>query len=116
VIEHAQYALEFTAGVTEEEFLADRKLQFAVIRALEVVGEASRAIPEEVRILAPEIPWRQISITRNKIVHHYFGVKLDIVWQVTVQDLEPLIRSMERLLTQLAPSPSMQGELPGEPS
>lgn len=107
VIEYAGYALDFAKGVTEAEFLADRKLQFAIIRALEVVGEATKSVPEEVRLLAPEIPWRQIIVTRNKIAHHYFGVKLDVVWQVVAQELNPLIASMKALLGKL---PSSEAE------
>ena len=101
MIEHARLAIEFCAGVDEEGFVEDKRLVFAVVRALEVVGEAARVIPEEVRAMAPEVPWRGIVHTRNKIAHQYFAVKLDVVWNVVRQDLEPLIASMEGLLARL---------------
>lgn len=104
MIEYAKYAIDFCRGVTEESFVEDTKLVFAVARAVEVVGEAARAIPEEVRILAPEVPWRQIVVTRNKIAHQYFAVKLDVVWNIVQNDLPPLIESMENLLARLEQS------------
>ena len=103
VIEHARYAIAFCRGIKEEAFVEDTRLVFAVARAVEVVGEAARAIPEEVRSLAPEVPWRQIVSTRNKIAHQYFAVKLDVVWNIVQNDLPPLIASMERLLALLEP-------------
>ena len=102
IIEHAQYALEFTKDATKDDLVDDTKLRFAVVRALEIVGEAARAIPDDVRKLAPEVPWRDIVTTRNKIVHHYFGVKLHVVWNVVQKELAPLIESMKRLRVQLA--------------
>jgi uncharacterized protein with HEPN domain len=72
-----------------------------VVRAIEVIGEAARSIPEEVKALAPDVPWQQIIVTRNKIVHHYFGVKLHVVWRVIDADLQPLINSMKVLLAKL---------------
>lgn len=101
MIEYATDAIEFCRGVSAEEFSSDKKLVFAVVRAVEVVGEAVRAIPEDIRTRAPEVPWQQIVRTRNRIAHHYFGVKLDVVWNIVQQDLEPLIASMKRLLKEL---------------
>lgn len=101
MIEYARYAIEFCQGVDEDAFVEDKRLVFAVVRALEVVGEAARAIPEEVRAMVPEVPWRQIVHTRNKIAHHYFAVRLDVVWNIVHQDLASLIESMEKLLARL---------------
>jgi uncharacterized protein with HEPN domain len=100
-IEHARHAMRFAEGRTEQDLTDDLMLQFAVVRALEVVGEATRAVPEEVRVLAPDIPWRQIVVTRNKIAHQYFGVRLDIVWRVVQDDLPVLVVALERLLESL---------------
>ncbi|MEZ0327204.1 MAG: DUF86 domain-containing protein [Fimbriimonas sp.] len=89
IIEHAQLALQFTRGRQESDLESDVQLQFAVVRALEVVGEAARSVPQSVRDMAPSVPWQQIVIMRNKIVHHYFGVKLHVVWSVVENDLPP---------------------------
>jgi uncharacterized protein with HEPN domain len=73
-----------------------------VVRALEIVGEAAKAVPEEVRAMAPSIPWRQIATMRNKLIHHYFGVDLEIVWGTVVEDVPTLIKELETLIQKLA--------------
>src|SRR5438270_6622916 len=98
MIRYSQDVLAFTAGVDEVQFLGNLEKQYAVTRALEVIGEAAKAVPENVRILAPKIQWRQISGMRDKLIHHYFGVKLETVWAVVTQDIPQLIPLLERLL------------------
>ena len=100
-MEHAQYAADFVADKSEEDFADDRLLQFAVVRALEVVGEAAKEIPDTVRALAPDIPWRQISGMRNKLIHRYFGVDAAIVWATVTADVPKLINELSRLAEEL---------------
>lgn len=73
-------AEEFVNGWTFEEFAADRKTQFAVIRALEIIGEAAKNIPSEVREKYPSVPWKDLASIGDKLVHAYFGVNLKVVW------------------------------------
>lgn len=73
-------AEEFVNGWTFEEFAADRKTQFAVIRALEIIGEAAKNIPSEVREKYPSVPWKDPASIGDKLVHAYFGVNLKVVW------------------------------------
>ena len=73
-------AEEFVNGWTFEEFAADRKTQFAVIRALEIIGEAAKNIPYEVREKYPSVPWKYLASIGDKLVHAYFGVNLKVVW------------------------------------
>jgi len=73
-------AEEFVNGWTFEEFAADRKTQFAVIRALEIIGEAAKNIPSEVREKYPSVPWKDLTSIGDKLVHAYFGVNLKVVW------------------------------------
>lgn len=85
---------QFTADMTFEQFAADDKTAFAVIRALEIIGEAAKNVPEGVRNSYPTIPWREMAGTRDKVIHAYFGVNLEVVWKTVQEDLpavKPLI-------------------------
>ncbi|AMQ18724.1 HepT-like ribonuclease domain-containing protein [Thermococcus peptonophilus] len=84
---------EFTEGMTFEEFLADRKTQFAVIRALEVIGEAAKAIPDDFKRSHSRLPWREMARMRDKLIHAYFGVDLRVVWKTIKEDI-PLLKEM----------------------
>jgi uncharacterized protein with HEPN domain len=88
---------EFTEGMSLDEFLRDKKTVNAVIRSLEVLGEAAGKIPEDLRIKAPDIPWKRMTGMRNKLIHEYFGVDLEIVWAVIKDELPPLESSLKRL-------------------
>lgn len=74
-------------------------IQDAVVRNLEVIGEAVKGLSEDVRANNPDIPWTQIAGMRDVLIHHYFGVNLDIVWQVVIEHLPTLGK---RVLTLLA--------------
>jgi uncharacterized protein with HEPN domain len=101
MIEHAELASGFVVGVDKEAFLADIEKQFAVVRALEIVGEAAKAIPKKMRELAPQIPWRQITAMRDKLIHHYFGVDAEIVWESANIDVPVLLSDLTGLLEKL---------------
>jgi len=79
-------------------FEADRKTQDAVIRNLEIIGEAARTIPDEVRDKAAEIEWYKIIALRNILIHEYFGVNLKIVWDVIQNKLDAVESTCRRLL------------------
>jgi len=74
----------------------DEKLTFALVRLLEIVGEAAKNISEETRQKHPQIPWREIAGTRNRLIHGYFDVDLDIIWQIMTYDLPSLISELEK--------------------
>ncbi len=88
----------FIDGVDRKSFSADRKTVNAVVRSLEVIGEAAKKIPETVKEKHPEIPWKEMSGMRDKLIHEYFGVDEDIVWTVATQELLPLKPALELLL------------------
>ena len=78
---------EYTADITPEVFYEDRKTQDAVVRNLEIVGEAIKHIPEELRERYPHIDWRGLAGLRDVLIHQYFGVDYVAVWEVAVSEI-----------------------------
>jgi uncharacterized protein with HEPN domain len=100
-IQEAIAAIERHSSRERSEFDRDELLQAWFLRHLQIIGEASRAIPEDIRILAPEIPWRQIAGMRNVLVHGYFDVDTDLVWDTATRDIPRVKPAIERLLNTL---------------
>lgn len=97
MLENAEKALSFVEGLDYDGFCKDDKAMYAVIRAFEIIGEAARQIPDEMRQSNPELPWREITAMRNKLTHEYFGVNTMVVWKTIHEDLPiiiPLLRKM----------------------
>jgi len=82
----------YVEGMSYDDFLADGKTQDAVTRNIEIVGEAARAIPTDFKECHPEIPWSEAIAMRNIIVHQYFGILPEVVWDVIKNEL-PALRS-----------------------
>ncbi|MFA6687625.1 MAG: DUF86 domain-containing protein [Desulfuromonas sp.] len=87
----------FTPNMGYEEFIRDKKTINAVIRSLEVIGEAVKKIPQEVRQKHPDLPWKAIAGTRDKLIHEYFGIDLQILWETIQSDLSPLEKAIVEL-------------------
>jgi uncharacterized protein with HEPN domain len=79
-----------------KSFAKDDKTVYAVIRAVEIIGEAAANIPEEVRAKYPNVPWREDKGMRNKLVHQYFGINMEVVWQTIQEDLPILIEALKK--------------------
>lgn len=94
-----EMAEQFIAGMTFEQFQDDPKTIFAVTRALEVIGEATKQIPLSLRESYPQIPWKSVTGMRDKLIHAYFGVKVDVLWDTTQQDLQRLKPVVQAMLT-----------------
>ncbi len=90
-------AQEFVQGMSYEEFLQEVKTQFAVVRAIEIIGEATKNIPNSVRKKYPQIPWREIAGIRDKIVHEYFGLNLKVIWRTVKEDVPAVKPLFEKL-------------------
>jgi uncharacterized protein with HEPN domain len=85
-------------GVSHEEFLSNKLLQDGVIRQLEVMGEAARNLSDDLRNEYPQVPWRQMIGLRNRMIHAYFNVNLQIIWEIVRGDLPDLKRETESIL------------------
>ena len=102
-LQHIRDALDdiFTyASAGREAFFADRMRQDATIRKLQVIGQAVKNLSDTSKSQDPAIPWKQIAGLRDKVIHDYFGVDLDIVWAVVEKDLPILRRAIDRLLSE----------------
>ena len=92
----------YMADQDEEAFTTDRKTQDAVIRNLEIIGEAAGNLPEQFQNAAPEIDWRKIKGLRNILIHEYFGINLSIIWDIIQNKLGPLETVCRKLLEKAA--------------
>lgn len=91
----------YTAGLSHEEFWENDLVADAVVRNLEVIGEAARHVPVEARERFPEVQWRQIVGFRNVVIHEYFAVDLDIVWTVVKHHLPQLRAALKKIFAEL---------------
>ena len=98
IVEAAITIAGFVQGLTHEEFAEDRKTVDAVVRNLEVIGEAARHVPEEVRTQFPEVPWADMQDMRNVLIHEYFGVDLPIIWKTVSVDLPAILPALTRVI------------------
>jgi uncharacterized protein with HEPN domain len=97
ILDAIEKAEQFIEGMDFERFSSDHKTRFAVIRALEIIGEAAKKIPESVKRQNPELPWREIAGIRDILIHEYFGLNLQVIWKTLKEDfpkLKPVISAM----------------------
>ena len=98
MLEHAEEAVSYARGKARADLDSDRILSLALVPLLEIVGEAGSRVSEEGRAEVTSIVWPQIIGLRNRIVHGYDAVDMDIVWVILTNDLPPLIAELEKIL------------------
>jgi uncharacterized protein with HEPN domain len=110
---HAIAAIDAIQSYTvggREAFFADGKTQDAVIRNIEIIGQAVKGISDDTRALVPDVPWRQIAGMRDKLIHEYFGVDIALVWDVVEHELPTLRPQLERLSERLTDEPAAKDQ------
>jgi uncharacterized protein with HEPN domain len=99
IVDAASEAVAFTRSRTRGDLDTDRQLSLSIVHLLEIVGEASRGVSTEFRAAHPEIAWRKMAGMRDRLIHGYFDVNLDVVWETVTQDLPPLVAQLQSILT-----------------
>lgn len=97
MLDAAQKAVAFTQGKSRADVESNEVLMLALVRLLEILGEAAKNVSEATKGNAPQIPWRQIAGTRDRLIHGYFAVDPDILWAIITQDMPPLITELQQL-------------------
>ncbi|MBN2305190.1 MAG: DUF86 domain-containing protein [Anaerolineae bacterium] len=98
MLDAAQEAIEFLRGETRDVLDTDRKLVLALVKDIEIVGEAASRISKDCQQENSQIPWPQIVSMRNRLIHAYFDIDLETVWKTVQEDLPPLITELEGIL------------------
>lgn len=100
ILEAIERISNYTDGVSQEEFCNDQKTIDAVVRNIEIIGEAAANIPDELRYSNSHIPWKKIVGARNIVIHKYFGVDTNILWNIIKKQLPPLKSQISEILHQ----------------
>jgi len=98
ILEAIHKIQRYVSGLSFDDFCADDKVVDAVVRNLEVIGEAARHIPPAIESRYPDLPWVEMRGMRNILVHEYFGVNLPILWHTIQQNLPPIIEKLDKIL------------------
>ncbi len=95
----AEFLAAQTSTISRDDFLRDEVLRRAVVRSIEVIGEAARQVPQEFRARHPQIDWRAMAGMRDRLIHGYFGIDYDIVWNVAAHEASSLKSRIEQILS-----------------
>jgi len=102
IIEELQFLQKASQNLTAEEFVHDEVLKRAFARSLEIIGEAAKAVPDEIRIKNPQVEWKAMAGMRDKLIHHYFGIDYELVWDIIKNEVEELSFQIENVLKEIS--------------
>ncbi|BAT71956.1 conserved hypothetical protein [Thermosulfidibacter takaii ABI70S6] len=98
IIQECEFLEKATRQVVYEDFVKDPVLTRAVVRSLEVIGEAVKNLPQDFRVQHPQVPWKEIAGMRDKLIHHYFGINYKVVWATVQYDIPKLHKQIQSIL------------------
>jgi len=114
IIDAAGKAVRFVEGLSFSDFESDERTLYAVVRALEILGEAAKNVPQATRGRAPQIPWQDMAGMRDKLIHAYHGVDLRVVWRTVRDDLPDTIEATRLLRRHIEDAGGFPGSAAGE--
>lgn len=98
ILESIEDIEEFIKGVDKDSLAKNKEKQSAIIRQIEIIGEATKNIPQNIKRKYSSIPWKEIIGTRDKLIHHYFGVDLNILWKILEKDIPKLKQEIKDII------------------
>lgn len=101
ILEAMERIITYTSGLSYTQFMEDTRTQDAVLRNIEVIGEAVKRLSPPLRKRYPAVPWKDIAAMRDKVIHHYFGINYDIVWAVASEEVPKLRPTIQTILKQI---------------
>lgn len=101
ILESITMIEKYTESFTESQFFKNTQLQDAVIRRLEIIGEAVKNLPAELKRQYPKVPWKKIAATRDILIHEYFGADIRLIWKVVKKELSQLKKETKKMLDDL---------------
>lgn len=99
IVDAGREAITFSQGRSRADLDTDRMLQLSLVRLLEIIGEATKGLSPEFWSAHTTIPWRKMSGMRDRLIHAYFDINLDIVWETVRCDLPPLVKALEKIIS-----------------
>jgi uncharacterized protein with HEPN domain len=98
IIDETKYVMGHTEQLSREDFLRDETLKRSFVRSIEIIGEVAKKVPDDFRLQYPDINWRAMAGMRDKLIHDYFGIDYEIVWDVVINNIPELHQKISQLL------------------
>jgi len=98
ILDETEFLMDRSARLTKGEFLQDGTLKRAFVRSIEIIGEATKKVPADIRDKYPQLEWRAMAGMRDKLIHDYFGIDYDIVWDVVTNKIPGLHQKVKKIL------------------